>query len=33
MKIKKTGRKKQRTEKLGETWLRRRKPTKGCSAK
>ena len=22
-----------RTEELGETWLRRRKPTKGCSAK
>jgi hypothetical protein len=29
----KTGRKKLRTEKLGETWLRGRKPTKGCSAK
>jgi len=22
-----------RTEELGETWLSRRKPTKGCSAK
>jgi hypothetical protein len=33
LKIKKTGRKQLRTEKLGETWLRRRKPTKGCSAK
>jgi hypothetical protein len=22
-----------RTEELGETWLRRQKPTKGCSAK
>jgi len=29
----KTGRKQLRTEELGETWLRRRKPTKGCSAK
>ena len=28
----KTGRKQLRTE-LGETWLRRRKSTKGCSAK
>ena len=33
LKIKKTGRKQLRTEELGETWLRRRKPTKGCSAK
>jgi hypothetical protein len=33
LKIKKTGRKQLRTEKLGQTWLRRRKPTKGCSAK
>jgi hypothetical protein len=32
MKIK-TGRKQVRTEELGETWLRRRKPTKGCGAK
>jgi len=31
--LKKTGRKQLRTEELGETWLRRRKPTKGCSAK
>jgi len=30
---KKTGRKQLRTEELGETWLRRRKPTRGCSAK
>jgi hypothetical protein len=30
---KKTGRKQLRIEELGETWLRRRKPTKGCSAK
>jgi len=30
---KKTGRKQLRTEELGETWLRRGKPTKGCSAK
>jgi hypothetical protein len=29
----KTGRKQLRTEELGETWLRRRKPTKGCGAK
>jgi len=29
----KTGRKQLRTEELGATWLRRRKPTKGCSAK
>ena len=29
----KTGRKQLRTEELGETWLRRRKPTMGCSAK
>jgi hypothetical protein len=29
----KTERKQLRTEKLGETWLRRRKPIKGCSAK
>jgi hypothetical protein len=27
--LKKTGRKQLRTEELGETWLRRRKPTKG----
>jgi len=31
--IKKTRRKQLRTEELGETWLRRRKPTMGCSAK
>ena len=30
---KKTGRKQLWSEELGETWLRRRKPTKGCSAK
>jgi hypothetical protein len=30
---KKTGRKQLRIEELGETWLRRRKPTKGCIAK
>jgi hypothetical protein len=30
---KKTGRKHLRTEELGETWLRRRKPTKGCSTR
>jgi hypothetical protein len=30
---KKTGRKQLRTEELGETWLRRQKPTKGCSTK
>jgi hypothetical protein len=30
---KKLGRKQLRTEELGETWLRRRKPTKGYSAK
>jgi len=30
---KKTGRKQLRTEELGEAWLRRRNPTKGCSAK
>jgi hypothetical protein len=30
---KKTGRKQPKTEKLGETWLRKRKPTKGCNAK
>jgi hypothetical protein len=29
----KTGRRQLRIEELGETWLRRRKPTKGCSAK
>ena len=28
-----TGRKQLRTEELGETWLRRREPTKGYSAK
>jgi hypothetical protein len=28
-----TGRKQLRIEELRETWLRRRKPTKGCSAK
>ena len=33
LKIKNTGRKQLRTEELGETWLRRQKPTKGCSAK
>jgi hypothetical protein len=30
---KKTGRRQLRIEDPGETWLRRRKPTKGCSAK
>jgi hypothetical protein len=30
---KKTGRKQLRTEEFGETWLRRRKHTKGFSAK
>jgi len=30
---KKTGRKQLGTEELGETWLKRRKPTKACSAK
>jgi hypothetical protein len=30
---KKTGRKQLRKEKLGETWQRRRRPTKGCSAR
>jgi hypothetical protein len=30
---KKTGREQLRIEELGETWLRRRKHTKGCSAK
>ena len=29
----KTGRRQLRIEELGETWLRRLKPTKGCSAK
>jgi hypothetical protein len=29
----KTGRRQLRIEELGETWLRRRNPTKGCSAK
>jgi hypothetical protein len=29
----KPGRKQLRTEELGETWLRRQKPTEGCSAK
>jgi len=29
----KNGRKQLRTEELGETWLRRGKPTKGCSDK
>jgi hypothetical protein len=33
LKVKKIGRKQLRVEELGETWLRRRKPTKGCSAK
>jgi hypothetical protein len=32
LKIKKYGRKQLRAEKLRETWLRRRKSTKGCSA-
>jgi hypothetical protein len=27
-----TGRKQLRTEELGQTWLRRQKPTKSCSA-
>ena len=31
--LKKTGRNQLRIEELGEIWLRRRKPTKGCSAK
>jgi len=30
---KKTGRRQLRIEEPGETWLRRREPTKGCSAK
>jgi len=30
---KKTGRRQLRIEELGETWLRTRNPTKGCSAK
>jgi hypothetical protein len=30
---KKTRRKQLRIEELGETWLRRQKPTEGCSAK
>jgi len=30
---KKTGKRQLRIEELGETWLRRRKPKKGCSAK
>jgi hypothetical protein len=30
---KKTERKQLSTEELRETWLRRRKPTKGCSVK
>jgi hypothetical protein len=29
----KTGRRQLKIKKLGETWLRRRKPTKGCSDK
>jgi len=29
----KTGRRQLRIEELGETWLRRLKPTEGCSAK
>jgi hypothetical protein len=29
----KTGRRQLRIEELGENWLRRRKPTKGCNAK
>jgi hypothetical protein len=33
LKIKKTGRKQLRTEEHEETFLRRRKPTKGCGAK
>jgi len=31
--VKKTGRRRLRIEELGKTWLRRRKPTKGCSAR
>jgi hypothetical protein len=31
--IKKTGRRQLRIGELGQTWLRRGKPTKGCSAK
>jgi hypothetical protein len=30
---KKTGRKQLRTEEFGVTWLSRRKPIKGCSAR
>jgi hypothetical protein len=30
---KKTGRRQLKIEGLGETWLRKQKPTKGCSAK
>jgi len=30
---KKTGRRQLRIEELGEIWLRRQKPTKGCSAR
>jgi hypothetical protein len=30
---KETGRKQLRIKELGETWLIRRKPTKGCSAR
>jgi len=33
LKVKETGRRHLRIEEFGETWLRRRKPTKGCSAK
>jgi hypothetical protein len=33
LKKSKTGRRQLKIEELGETWLRRRKPTKGCSAK
>ena len=33
LKVKNWKEKQLRTEELGETWLRRRKPTKGCSVK
>jgi hypothetical protein len=31
--VKKNWKETARTEELGETWLKRQKPTKGCSAK
>jgi hypothetical protein len=33
LKVKKTGRRQLRIEELGEAWLRRQNPTKGCSDK